>query len=948
MRIFKLLYIAIAVACFMCNSFKGFSQNNIDLKAVFDMPQKQIKIEQTIVYKNTTQDTLHSIYLNDWSHSYATKTTPLANRFAEEFKTEFHFAKNEDRGYSVITSIHQNDQEITFKRLKNHIDVIKVTLDKPLQANEAYTIKLNYVVQIPNDKFTRYGISPDNNVSLRYWYITPAVYNGKWQHFSNKGLDDLFSPLSNIKLQVEYPKDYTLTSELDDTDFFLKDSTKVTTLSGENRINSKLFLYKNANFNNIETDYFTLVTNLGTEGLNPIDRVIISDKIAGFLTKNLGAYPHKKLLLSYIDYKKNPIYGLNLLPNFIRPFPDSFQFELKVLKTALNNYLENILIVNPRQDQWIIDGLQTYFLIKYVDENYPNMKIFGSLSRIWGLKSFHAANLNFNDQYAFLFMHMAREGIDQPLLMQKDSLLKFNKNIANKYKAGIGYKYLDNYLGGNKIDSIIKEFINTNSLKETTTEDLETLVRSKTTKNLDWFFDTYLQTNQDIDYTITDAEIIEDSILVTIKNNANITVPITLASMKDDTVISRIWLDDIANTKTVKIAAKDVTKVVLNDDYSIPEFNLRNNTKRVDKHLFNRPLQLRLFKDIEDPKYNQVFFMPIVEFNNIYDGLVLGVKAYNKTVLKKPFNYNISPQYGTGSNSLTGSFSFNYTNYNETKPNLFSVRYGMSASYESYAENLFVTKFTPSVSFIFRDKTNLRSNKRQYLTLRYLDINRDKDPNNEDTSEDPNYSVFNARYNHVDKDLKNFNAWFTDLQIAKNFGKVAFNYEYRKLTERNRQFKLRLYTGIFLYNNTYRDSDYFSFALDRPTDYLFDYNYYGRSESSGLFSQQLIIAEGGFKSKLSTPFANQWISTVNAGTTIWRYIEAYGDIGLVKNHGSDAKFVYDSGIRFSLVDDYFELYFPVYSNLGWEIAEPNYGQRIRFIITLDLKTLFGLFTRRWY
>jgi hypothetical protein len=31
------------------------------------------------------------------------------------------------------------------------------------------------------------------------------------------------------------------------------------------------------------------------------------------------------------------------------------------------------------------------------------------------------------------------------------------------------------------------------------------------------------------------------------------------------------------------------------------------------------------------------------------------------------------------------------------------------------------------------------------------------------------------------------------------------------------------------------------------------------------FSQQLILAEGGFKSKLNTPYANQWMTTLNGG-----------------------------------------------------------------------------------
>ena len=67
----------------------------------------------------------------------------------------------------------------------------------------------------------------------------------------------------------------------------------------------------------------------------------------------------------------------------------------------------------------------------------------------------------------------------------------------------------------------------------------------------------------------------------------------------------------------------------------------------------NKPFQFKLFKDIEDPYYNQIFLMPLVEFNNIYDGLTLGAKFYNKTVLRKRLNYKFSPQYATKSKSLT-------------------------------------------------------------------------------------------------------------------------------------------------------------------------------------------------------------------------------------------------------------------------------------------------------
>ena len=90
------------------------------------------------------------------------------------------------------------------------------------------------------------------------------------------------------------------------------------------------------------------------------------------------------------------------------------------------------------------------------------------------------------------------------------------------------------------------------------------------------------------------------------------------------------------------------------------------------------------------------------------------------------------------------------------------------------------------------------------------------------------------------------------------------------------------------------------------------------------------------------------MATINSSTTLWKYIEVYGDFGIVKNKLLNPEFVYDSGIRLNLVTDYFELYFPVYSNLGWEIGQPRYDQKIRIKFTVDPQALFGLFRRKWY
>jgi len=921
----------------------------MDINASVDVETKTITISQTIVYKNESNTVLKEIYLNDWNHSYSSKSTPLAQRFEEEFSTKFHLAKNEQRGFTLITAIRDNkNNSLEHNRLKNHVDVIKVVLKTPLQPNDSYTIHLNYQLLIPDATFTGYGVSKTKDFDLKYWYITPAVYNGEWQYYSNKNLDDLFIPKSDITLSITHPRNYKVTSELDFNATQTNNKTQTTILSGKDRIDTYLSLHKFPPYTFVQTDDFILISNIKEKGLQDHAKALLTDKITRYLTKHLGEYPHKQLLVSSIDYQKNPLYGLNQLPAFFRPFPKDFQYELKLVKTALKKYIDNTLLLNPRKEHWLSEGLQIYYLIKYVEDNYPDVKLLGTLADFWGIKSFHASDLDFNFQYFLYSMEIARKNLDQPLTTSKDSLTKFNANIAGKYKAGIGLNYLDQFTDDIDLSQSITSFLKNNQLQPVTISDFETFITAETSKDIDWFFTDYVNTRKKIDFKIKSIKTTEDSIKLTLKNKRDNSMPISLFKLKNDSVIGKLWVENIKDTKTITLPKDSTEKFVLDHDNVIPEYNQRDNYKTLKGNfLNNKPLQFRLFKDIEDPNYNQVFFMPLVEFNNIYDGLTLGTKIYNKTILRKRLNYRFSPQYATKSRALTGSTSIFYTHNIENK-NLFDITYGITAGYQSLGQDAFFTRIRPIITFQFRDDSNFRSNKIDQIMARYVSIDREFGENAITVLDEPDYGVFNLRYTQSNPGIINYSKFNTDLQIADKFSKLSINYEFRQLTKSNRNINFRFFAGFFLENNSDPSSNYFSFALDRPTDYLFDLNYLGRSEASGLFSQQIIIAEGGFKSQLETPFANQWMTTANFSTSIWRYIQAYGDAGLVKNKYNSPKFVYDSGIRLNLVEDYFEIYFPVYSNLGWEIAEQNYDERIRFMFTIDPQVLLGLFRRKWY
>jgi len=940
------MYKSIKASLILCVllSWNAFSQHELSFEVMVDESTQSLDVSQKIIYVNSSQDTLSEIRLLNWANSFSSKTTPLGERFNENFENSFHFELDKNRGRNIIESITNFKGDAFLWEFGKELDLIRLPLKQKLAPKDSLVINLKYNIKVPEDRFTRYGVSKNNDYKLRYWYIAPAVYrNHKWEDYSNKNVHDFFMEPSKFVINFHFPKEYQLVSDLDiDSQVTLSDK-KIVRLVGDNRSQAPIYLDKTLGFRSVVTDQVEVLTDLRVRKVTPTVKALQIDRITQFLEEKLGPYPFKKLVISDADYRTSPVYGLNQLPDFISPFPNGFEMDMELLKTITRTYLKNTLAVNPREDFWLYGALQVYLMIEFVNEYYPNQKILGEISNYFIIRWSYASELEFNDQYPLLSLNAIRNNLQQPLNTPKDSLLKFNMQIGTEYHAGTGFQYLKDYIGSEPFNKSIKQYFESYLLQPSTPVDFKEILVLNTDKPIDWFFDNYVGSRKPIDFKIEAIEEVGDSLKVTVKNKRKNKMPVALYGLDKDKVRFKKWLPPFEDRITTTVPNDSLRKLSLDYEEKIPEINKRNNYKKV-KGLFNRPLQFRIFKDLEDPKYNQLFMMPSYGFN-IYDGLSIGAKFYNKTFLPKGLHYRLEPQYGLNSNTVVGSASINWTDRMEDG-DLYQVRYGVAGTYRSYNTDLFFRRFSPFVIFAFRDHEDLRKNKKQFINVRNVTIDRDPDPN--DPDQEPNYSVYNASYVYSDNNLIDFYRAKFDFQVSNRFSKLSTELEYRKLFLSNRQINVRFFAGIFLNNNTPRDDDFFSFALDRPTDYLFDYNYYGRSEDQGLFSQQLIIAEGGFKSQLQPAFANEWIMTTNVSTNIWKWIYLYGDAGWVKNRGQTANFVYDSGIRASLVMDYFELYFPLYSNLGWEPGLGNYDERIRFIVTLDLRTLFSLFTRKWY
>jgi hypothetical protein len=526
----KPIYRNVVCLLFLLTSIKQYAQHHSQMFVEVNSDTNTLNIEQEITFYNESDDSLSSIVLNDWNNAYSNVNSPLAKRFSDEFYRGFHLAEEEERGSTTnITIIDENKLFLSWERTEDNPDIITVKLREKLAPNERLTLHLTYIVKVPSDKFTKYGYDAAGGMNLKTWYLTPARYeNHGFAKYNNENLDDIANGISDFDIDLKISKGLEVTSDLNVVEFVQKGDYSFYTLSGKNRTNFGLFLEPKYSFYSFDTKPLEVITNIKDEKISVAQQALAIDCIVHFVNDLVGKYPFKKIVVSQADYERNPFYGLNQLPSFISPFSDEFTFEIKFLKTYLNTYLKNSLQLDNRKDAWIHDGIQIYAMMKYIEENHPNTKMLGSASTFKLLKSYNLTNLDFNEQYSYFYMLMARKNLDQALGAPKNTLIKFNEQIASKYRAGLSLRYLDNYLGAFVVTNSIRQFYAKNKEKQLSSVNFESILKSNTDKDIRWFYQTIINSRDIVDFKLSEVSKTKDSVSFSLKNKTNAVVPVPI------------------------------------------------------------------------------------------------------------------------------------------------------------------------------------------------------------------------------------------------------------------------------------------------------------------------------------------------------------------------------------------------------------------------------------
>lgn len=933
----KLFYSTFLILNFVVVSAQ---QDSIFITAKLSENLKEISVNQNFKFKNKLDIPVKRIKLLNWISAYRNDGTSLAKRKIEDRRRELHFSKREDLGYLKNLKVNGEASQLNLNSENLYIE-----LPAPLEPGKSLALNLEYQLQLPKISITGYGTSQDK-IALKYFFIVPDSFENESQEPRTfYDIEETQNGGSYWNINLETPPNFNTDGNLikNGNHFsgtisidpeFLVSEKEPTVIMAENSVkNTEVVLgypVSDAEKSSLE---FYLPLHLN------------------FLNEKLGFVPDK-VFISERFKNKEDFFGNNDIKFWkfkFQMFSDAQKTDMDYFSIISKNVVQQSAISNKEKDHWFKNGIKTYLEIQYLNRFYENEKLIGKLpeeAKIFGirpLKYLNASKLKLTERYGLAYQYIKAQNLDQKIGEPFHVLSNFNDMAISNFETGSLFDYIAQKISYEKFNTFLKKYIAENQNKIINTEDFlnRLTVASEYSSG---FLETYINNDARINFKLRKFKKIPEGYLVSISKNTNFAIPLKLNSEDPEGKSRAFWYDTSEGHHKLEylIPRTDINKIQMNDGYIFPESNYRDNYLYT-KGLFSntKKVKFKLIKDIPNPEYNEIFLSPRLTFN-AYDKLLLGLNFQNKSLFEQQFLYSFTPYFSTGTKKFTASGAVAYS-FMPVDSFFRSLQLGATGSYFHYDYDLAYRKFSLYSSLNFAKV--LRSEVNRSLVLSYNYFEKDLTPEMIQRNEYDRYNLWNLGYGYSDTKLIHEVAFGANLQMMKDFQKLSAEGLYRWEYAENKKISFRLFGGYFFSNRS--RNDLFNFGVSKVSNYAFTYNLLGQSATSGILSQQFILAEGGFKSYINSS-VNQWIASTNIDAHVWKMFNIYADAGIYKNKGHKPHFIWDSGVKLKVIPDFLEVYLPVQSSLGFEPSFNDYAKRIRYTLIFNFGALTNHFRRGWF
>ena len=998
------------VFLFLCLiSFNNFSQQNYFQQEVnykIDVTLNDVAHDlsafEKIEYINKSSTSLSFIYFHLWPNAYKNNETALAKEMLDNRETEMYFAKPEDLGYIDSLNFLVNGKPIKWEYDAEHIDICKLYLNTPLKSLDTIIISTPFHVKLPSAKISRLG-HIGQAYAITQWYPKPAVFDKEGWHpmpYLNQG--EFYSEFGSFDVNITLPKNYVLAAtgdridESEEEEWLLSkvaETAKMiadSSFSSDNSFPASSKEYKTIHFKQYRIHDFAWFADKrfhvlkGEVLLRKTGSLIdswafftnsepklwaksieyINDATSFYSSLN-GDYPYNHV--TAIDGTISAGGGMEY-PNItiIGESSNAFTLETTIMHEVGHNWFYGILGNNERDYPFLDEGLNSFYEMRYIRTKYPELKLTSVLGKDSTFKFFGLNKFKHKAEYEFAYLLAAHKNLDQPIETEASKFTKFNYGAIAYSKSALVFDYLMNYLGKDKFDEAMQFYYEQWKFKHPNSTDLIKTLSYYLNTDLHWFEEELLQTNKKIDYKIVNhKELVDHSHAVLVKNKSDILSPISVSGYKNGQLVGTVWYNGFYGKRVFEFPASTVDEFRIDGDNYMPDINRKNNRMRT-KGLFKKMerYQLNFVGKIDDPKYNQINYLPIVGYNQ-YNKFMLGCAFYNYSFLQKKVEFTLAPMYAFGSSTPVGftDLTINFTQNNKVLQQITFIAKAKSFS-QNYIDaklfndaygtnnksfNLNYYKVSATLDFELK-KQNPRSNITQHIGYTNTNLFVDKvkyhfDSTSASFSKTNSPTIINNLY-YTLQNNRIINPFKVNVNFQHNdlFGKLSAELDYAITFKHKNSLYIRLFAGAFVYGSDANKGAYrFRMSgLNGYQDYLFDYNYVGRNENDGIGFAQFTETDGAFKVWTPLGQTSKWIVALNIKSPkVGKLpLKLFVDLGTSEYSESLLKdrILFDAGVNICIWKNIFDIYIPVFYSTDIKNAllanNKGFFDTIRFTLNL--------------
>lgn len=987
----KILYMRFLSIFFLFISSVSFSQDywqqtvNYKIDVSLDDINHTMNAFEEFEYINNSPDTLNSLYIHIWPNAYKNGNSALANQQYKDGDDQLKYVSEKNRGF-IDSLDFKIDGESVIWNFHHHEDIAILKLSTPLLPGDKINVSTPFFVKIPSGSISRLG-HIDQSYQITQWYPKPAVYDKDgWHHMPYLGQGEFYSEYGSFDVSITLPENYVVGATGDlQTESEMQFLNKVSEATSEAISNSentrdigevnkkgyppsskefKTIRYTQSNVHDFAWFADKRFSVLKSEVELPHSKRIVTSwamytpkeaklwvKASEYINDAVyyyslwnGDYPYNNV--TAVDGTISAGGGMEY-PNVtvIGSSGSDYGLEVVIVHEVGHNWFYGQLGTNERVHGWMDEGMNTLNEIRYVQTKYPGNT---ALSDMVLNGKFHLNDLDHHDMADMSFRAVAGLGEDQPIETHSAEFSPTNYGIIMYQKTGLVFYYLKDYLGEELFDKCMRDYYSNWEFKHPQPEDMKASLEQSSGKKLDWIFNDLIQTTKHVDYKITGIKKTTNGYDVFVKNIGQVAGPIEVNALKDGKVIETLWTDPNDIKSTLHFTSMDADEMVIDKTRDIPEVFRQNNTIKT-KGLFKKyesPKFEFLFGDNE-AEYSNVFWTPTIS-GNFYDQVMLGLALHNFSAPTSRFNYLVAPSYSFGRKSISGISELSYTFLPASK--LKTSKFGLSVkSFKNDTVFKNNDSYFISVAPYWQAKIGNRladSPISQYVRLQTI-YKKDKfgPAHNEHAGF---YLLYNFDYSKPDHqvNIKLKNEYYTDVNSTEEVARILFEttYKYRYLRKNMKRWvELRLFAGQqyirkFSNGNAYTYSMSLSGASGSQ-DLFVDEYYFGRNQSTGLWSQQRDENQGGFKSTSTLGTSSIGIGSGNLYVQLpvkgLGFLGLFADMG-VYHDGTKLNSLANTGVGIRL-GSIFGIYFPIWMSSQLENSYPNlnYAERIRFTLKFN-------------